>query len=215
MPKIHATVHVYPLSRLVHAPAGKWERLIADIEAGKEKAFAYYLPMREAVVLFCAKKGKDRAQIVKEMVLRARRMGGARGDKVAQDNEAAFSVFADVFHTRIKRYKQDLLREQGECEFEGVQLTGAPHFEVIDMEDRQRFVFLHPSNWSSEELRAYLELLAVIVEKRFGGTGRNLWCMDLRTGKEIKYKLSTRMRARCCDAARHYGRMITVMQGRP
>src|SRR5690349_7658750 len=104
-------VHIYPLSRLVHAPAAKWEQLLKSIEEGKSRAFGYYLPLREAVILFCAKGGNNREQIVNDMVARARQMGGSKGARVARDNEEAFRVFEKDFFPRVRQYKRDFLRD--------------------------------------------------------------------------------------------------------
>jgi hypothetical protein len=70
----HPAVHIYTLSRLVHSPAAGWEKQIAKIEAGQRKAYAYYLPMREAVVRFCSSDGRGSDAIVKEMRRRAEQM---------------------------------------------------------------------------------------------------------------------------------------------
>jgi hypothetical protein len=59
-------VHIYPLSRLVHAPASRWESLLKSIEEGRFQAFSHYLPLREAVVLFCNKAGRGQDQIVSD-----------------------------------------------------------------------------------------------------------------------------------------------------
>jgi len=48
-----------------------------------------------------------------------------------------------------------------------------------------------------DDLKAYLELLAVIIANRFGAPPKSLWCMDLRTGQDFKWRSSTRIRARC------------------
>lgn len=85
-------VHILPLSKLVHASPTKWEKLLRDIEEGKVRAFKYYLPLREAVVLFCRKRGQDKERIVTQMMARARGAGGKRGERVAHDNEAAFRI---------------------------------------------------------------------------------------------------------------------------
>jgi|SRR5690348_5282608 len=209
-------VHVYPLSRLVHAPASRWESLLKSIEEGKTRAFRYYLPLREAVVLFCSKGGKDRDQIVSGMVARARSAGGSRGAKVAKDNDDAFRVFESSFYPRIKAYKGDFLREsQTGHPFEGVTLVGSPHFEVLDQGGADRYVFLYPAGWERDEINAYLELLSIIVQKRFGKPPESLWCMNLRTGRDEKWKSSARVRKRCENAARLYARLINAMESEP
>lgn len=96
--------HIYTFSRLVHAYPGDWEQLLASMEEGKQFAFGYYLPMREAVVRFCDRRGHGREDIVRQMVARARVMGGARGRRIAQHNDDAFSAFADVFYPKIAKF---------------------------------------------------------------------------------------------------------------
>ena len=73
-------VHILPLSKLVHASPTKWEKLLREIEEGKVRAYKYYLPLREAITMFCRKGGHDRDRIVAQMVARARANGGKRGD---------------------------------------------------------------------------------------------------------------------------------------
>lgn len=209
-------VHIYPLSRLVHAPATRWEGLLKSIEEGKVRAFSYYLPLREAVVLFCAKNGKGRDPIVDDMVSRARQMGGARGARIAKDNEEAFQAFESSFYPRIRKYKRAFLRaSQLECSFEGLTITGAPHFEVVDEDGNDRFVFLHSANWTRDESNAYLELLSIIVQQCLRKPPASIWCMNLSTGKDEKWRSSSRVRSRCVNAARLYGRLISAMQSQP
>ena len=202
--------HIYTLSRLVHAPAGRWESLIASIEDGKSFAFSYYLPMREAVARLCASRNPDREGIVRQMVARARASGGIRGSKVAKDNLAAFQVFEDVFLPQVAKFRRSFLHEkQTRCDFEGLALRGAPHFEVVDREGRKRYVFLHSSDWPSDDLSAYLELLGILVEKRYGSDPKTLWIMDLKKRKELRWRPSVRIRKRCSNAAKLYRRVIS------
>lgn len=106
----HPTIHTYTLSRLVHAPAAGWEKLIDQIEAGRQKAYAYYLPMREAIVRFCGGGGKDFEEILADMKRRAEVMGGMRGPKVASDNGNAFVTFGE-FYPKIGKFKRNLLHD--------------------------------------------------------------------------------------------------------
>ena len=207
------TAHIYTFSRLVHAYPGNWEQLLASMEAGKQFAFSYYLPMREAVVLFCAKRGKDRDVIFQEMIARARNIGGVRGQKMARDNAHAFISFETVFYPKISRFRRNLLREQRTgCEFAGLTLEGGPHFEAADHQGRKRHVFLHAANWSRDDLAAYLELLGIIIEGYYGGDSSTLWVFDLRNGKEIKWQSSSRVRNRCSGAAKLYARLISAIE---
>lgn len=205
-------IHVYPLSRLVNAPAASWEKFINQIEEGKEKAFGYYLPMREAVVRFCARNAKGFDGILSEMIRRAQGMGGSRGQRIADDNESAFKTFVEEFYPKIGKYKRDLLRDvQDGVVYEGITVLGAPHFVVQDQDEKTRYVFLHAANWSPQQLKTYLQLLAMIVQKKYGGTADQLWCMDLRKGITVKFVGSARLSSHCSDAARHYARLAKIM----
>jgi hypothetical protein len=204
-------IHIYPLSRIVHAPAGDWESLLKSIESGKQVAFGYYLPMREASVKYCRAKGKGRQQIVQEMLARSIFIGGSRGSRLAKANESAFSVFEAAFYPRTKRFRRDLLRvpQQG-CKFEGLEVVGSPHMIVVDQDDRERFVHLHASDWPDEQLKAYLELLSIIVEQRYSRDPESIWCMNLRTGQDDRWRPRGRIRSKCGKAARLLARFLTA-----
>jgi hypothetical protein len=205
---VRPTIHIYPLSRLVNAPAGSWVRLMRQIEEGKRNAFSYYLPMREAVVQYCAKSGKDFDRILAQMTRRATEIPCSPNQDICADNDRAFRSFADDFYPRVAKFKRDLLRDtQTGIVFEGVTVLGAPHFVAQDEDGNTRYVFLYASNWSPDELKTYLQLLAIIVEKRFAGTAGDIWCMDLRRGKDIKFKASVRVLSRCSDAAKLYAQL--------
>jgi hypothetical protein len=208
----HPTIHIYTLSRLVHAPAAGWEKLIDQIEAGRQKAYAYYLPVREAVVRFCGGGGKDFEEILADMKRRAEVMGGMRGPKVASDNENAFVTFVEEFYPKISKFKRNLLHDtQSGVMLEGVALLGAPHFVAVDQKGETRYVFLYPAKWKPNELKSYLLLLATIVEERYGGMSGQIWCMDLRTGKTVKFKRTARLSSRCSAAAKHYARVAGLI----
>jgi hypothetical protein len=206
------TAHIYPLSRLVHAAPGAWQRQLAEIEEGSSFAFSYYLPMREAVVRFCATRGQDRDAIMQEMTARARENGGRRWANRLRDNTHAFNCFETEFFPRIGRFRRSYLRErQDGCEFEGLTLRGAPHLAVTDTDGRMRHVFLHAAKWSADDLAAYLELLGIIIDEDYGGDTSSLWVMDLRAGEDVRWRSSSRIRRRCSDTARLYVRLVNAM----
>ena len=206
-------VHIYPLSRLVHAAAAEWENELRAIEEGKKYAFGYYLPLREAVVTYCRNDGKRRDQIVKQMTALALSMGGIRGAEAANANDNAFRVFETSFFPRITRFHESFLHTdfKAGCPFEGVTLLGLPHLRVTDDKGGSRYVHLHAAQWEPEDLKAYLELLSVIVENRFKKHADAIWCMDLKSGRDFKWQSRPRMRTKCVKAARLYARLIKAM----
>lgn len=207
------TVRVYPLSRLVHAMAGSWRNLLAEIEEGKVYASRYYMPVREAAVRLCASRNRerDRERIAAQMVAQARAAGGLHNAQMVRANETAYEVFANRFLPQIEGYRRSFLNQKRKgCEFAGLMIEGAPHFEV-DRNGRNRHVFLYTSDWRRNDLLAYLELLGVIVEAHYGGDSASLWVMNLRNGKEVKWHSSARIRKRCQDAARLYEQFLSAM----
>jgi hypothetical protein len=202
-------VHIYTLSQLVHAPAGSWERKIEEIEKGRVRAYAYYQPMREAVMSYCASRGKERDRIVTRMLAEARDRPRTRGQHPERDNLTAFEMFEARCYPKIAKFVRSLLREpQPGVHFEGVTLRGMPHFEVTNMQGETLYVFLQASDWREDQVKSYLELLAVIIERVFGKCASNVWHMNLRTGKVAKHRSSKRVRRRCAEAARHYERVF-------
>lgn len=208
------SVHIYPLSRLVHASAGSWESQLRSIEEGKLHAYRYYLPLREAVVSYCKSHGKRLDHILHQLQLSASGVPASRGANPVKDNRAAFDMFVSEFYPRIAHFEKSFLREDAGlgCQFEGVRLGGLPHFSAKDSAGEMRYVYLHASKWDEDDLKAYLELLSIIVADKFDVPATGIWCMDLRTGKDYKWKSSTRMRVRCVNAARLYARLIEAMQ---
>jgi hypothetical protein len=204
--------HIYPLSRLVHAGPRAWQRLLTEIEEGSSYASRYYLPMREAVVRYFASRNRDANGIAREMRTQIRNSGGARWANRLRDNVRAFESFQTNFVPRIARFRRSFLHQRKDgCQFEGLDLNGGPHVEVVDSEGRSRHVFLHAAKWSAQDLAAYLELLGVIIEADYGGDPASLWVMDLREGEDISWRPSSRMRRRCKDTARLYFRFVKAM----
>jgi hypothetical protein len=191
-------------------------RLLQSIEEGKSKAFRYYLPMREAVVLLCERQSKGRDAIISRMISQCRTLSASRGAAIAKNNEKAFYLFETAFYPKIRKYVRQFLREpQTGCKFGGVTLIGAPHLQVIDTTGASRYIVLLPGTWEPDDLKAYLELLSIVVEQCFGPETGTLWPLDLKKGVDIKWRSSTRMRQRCENAAKLYNRLMTAFRGQP
>lgn len=207
---VEPAVHIYTLSHLVNARVGSWERKIREIEEGRRRAYSYYQPMREAIVAYCASGGNRREQIVSSMLLDARQRPHGRGQNPERDNLAAFETFETACYPKIGQFVRDLLRRPNGtgAHFEGVRLSGGPHLQVKDRNGEDRYIFLRASIWSEDDLRAYLELLGVIVEETFGDVPESVWHMDLRAGLVAKHRGSKKIRRNCSDAARHYARVF-------
>lgn len=205
------SIHIYPFSRLVGAPATKWERLMEQLEEKERIVYLYYQPAREAIIRLTERAGADRERIYLEMSERAARAVHSPSQNPVRDNQRCFERFEEVFLPKIKQFKASLLRvPQSEGTFfSGVILKGMPHMIILDKRGRERYVYLYPSNWKDHELDSYMELLTVIIESEFGADAADLWCMGLKTGTVIpRPRSKSRTRQACHDAARHFKRMI-------
>jgi len=54
--------------------------------------------------------------------------------------------------------------------------------------------------------------LGIVIEDAYGGDSSSLWVFNLRTGKEIKWRSSSRVRNRCEGAAKLYARLVKAME---
>lgn len=207
--RLTTKLHLYPLSRLVFARPGQWERILHDIEDDKNRAYGYYQPMREAVIRLCRSGLDRRERVLARLNSDAGNIPTGRNQNPTRDNLLAFEVFERSFYPRIGEFQRSLLREnrEGGVVFEGIQLTGLPHFVATDKHNATRYIFLYASQWRPEVLNAYLQLLAEVVRIKYDGDPKSIWCMNLRTGRTEPWKSRIRVRNSCIDAIRLYCRL--------
>jgi hypothetical protein len=72
-------------------------------------------------------------------------------------------------------------------------------------------VYLQPSaGWQERETEAFCELLTVTVESRYGGTARDVWFLDLREGKRVRWNASKKSVRKKCEKAAEF---LVTLQG--
>ena len=204
-------IHIYPFSKLIGAPAAKWEKLISELEEKEKIVYLYYQPVREAIVKFTAGVGAKRDEIYEEMSRRAVDVVHSSQQDPVRDNQRCFAAFESNFFPKIRSFEQSLLKvpQVEGTFFSGIILKGLPHMIVVDSKGKRRFVYLYPSSWKDHELDAYMELLTIIVESEFGADACDLWCMGLKTGAAIlRPKSKARTRQSCKEAAKLFKRMV-------
>ena len=205
------SVHIYPLSRLVHASPSVWLSQLRAIEENKLFANRYYSPLRDGVVSYCRNGGRRRDHILSHIRAQASLVTAPRGNP-ERDNVAAFQVFVDAFYPKLQGFGKSYLHEDSTgWPFQGVDLLGAPHFTATDSNGRGRYVYLHASKWDDDDLKAYLELLSIIIEGKFHSAPETLWCMDLRNGRDLRWHSSSRVRSKCANATNLYARLVKTL----
>jgi hypothetical protein len=194
--------HIHQLSRLVFAQVTDWDRILHELEARRKQMFWSYKPLRSgALNLLKAEDDSDVQEIYNCVTKLAEKAGGAR---CASANVKALQVFENTFAPTIVSPKDNFMEFSAPgVDFAGAELVGGPHFSVLGKEMQTKFVYLHPSNWKAEQTEAFCELLTVVLEKKFEAPARDLWFLDLRTGKRLHWtKSKPRVRRKCEQAAR-------------
>jgi hypothetical protein len=200
-------VHVHQLSRLAFAQVTNWDRILAELEAGRNQMFWSYKPLRAgAFRLLGAKESPQIQEIYQGVAALAQRSGGP---KCATANVKALQVFENRFVSIIQAPKDNYMELVGPgVDFAGAELIGGLHFSVLDKGAGKRFVYLHPSRWKEEQTEAFCELLTVILEKKFKAGARDLWFLDLRKGVRLPWpKSKVRVRRKCEQAAKLLARL--------
>lgn len=204
------SVHIYLLSKLVPASPTVWQSQLKMLEAERRHRVAYYNPFRDAAIKHCMANGGSHAQLVRDVEINASRISAPKGADPVRSNLEAFKTFVDVFYPRIGRFGKRLTARHANT---GVPLgplllNGNAHFSAIDLKDNKRFVHLHASTRTEKELRAYLELLSIVLFGRYGASPESIWCMDCQKGVEIKWKSSPKLRRECESAANLYSTLV-------
>jgi hypothetical protein len=194
--------HIYQLSRLAFAQVTDWDRILADLEAGRNQMFWSYKPVRMGAFRLLTAAGSAEVQkIYTNVSALAEKAGGARCQTA---NLNALKIFESEFLSSIASPQDNYMESAVPgVDFADIELVGGPHFRVLDKGARNKFVYLHPSNWKDEQTEAFCELLTVILEKRFHAAADALWFLDLRRGKRVPWpKSKSRVRRKCEQAAR-------------
>jgi hypothetical protein len=195
-------VHIYLLSRLVFADVTDWQKIMKQLREGRKSMFWSYKPLREGAFQMASDKNADNNAIYTSVAQLAERAGG---DRCRKANLAALAKFENVFLSHIEKVKSNFMGgDEQPVDFGEVQLIGGPHFSVTDAGGKEKWLYLHPSKWTDEEVTAFCELLTVIGEKRYKSNARDIWFLDLRTGERVPWTSSKKLVRRKCEKAAEF-----------
>jgi hypothetical protein len=195
-------IHIYLLSRLVFADVTDWQKIMKQLRDGRKNMYWSYKPLREGAFQLASKNGPAVNEIYNSVGALAEKSGG---DRCRKANLAALDKFEHVFLPQIANAKSNLM-QGGEqpVDFGEVQLIGGPHFTVTDRGGREKWVYLHPSKWTDEEVIAFCELLTVVSERRFKASARDIWFLDLRSGERVSWTSPKKLVRRKCERAAEF-----------
>lgn len=181
-------MNIHAVSKLVRRPPSLWMSTLRNMERGRDFMRSHYAPLREAIVAELQRPGTG-----EELLHTAwEQMPGPpipSQTSVHNRSVAAFHAFLDFFRPAIGRLVESYVSEDYQpepVEFCGHQLEGRFHLAVETPRGETKYVYLHASEWSSEQIEAFLELLVVIAEKRHGADRSAVWFFDLPTGEIVK-----------------------------
>lgn len=155
--------------------------------------------MRQGAIQLTGRRGQDNGAIYASVGNLALQSGGERC-KAA--NIRALEAFETAFLPDISGTAKNLMQaRERPVDFGVVELIGGPHFTAVDRSSKERYVYLHPSQWKDLEVKAFCELLTVVVEKRFAAKDRDVWFLDLRGRRRIRWASKRLIRRKCRQAA--------------
>jgi len=195
-------VHLYLLSQLAYADVTDWLNIIKQLKAGRKSMFWSYKPLRQGAFEMASKKPADPKGIYSSVASLALAAGGTKCQKA---NLQALKVFETNFLPQLASVETNFMNSHEEgIDFGAVRLIGGPHFSVKDKNDQLKFIYLHPSRWTEEQINAFCELLAVVAEKRFKSEAKHVWFLDLRNGKRIPWPSSKKLVRKKCERAAEF-----------
>ena len=175
-----------------------------ELKQGRKSMFWSYKPLRNGAFEMVTKgAAQDHKGIYGSVATLALKAGGASCQKANLDG---LKKFENLFLPQLPSAKSNFMDgNEQPVDFGPVQLVGGPHFSASDKNGKQAFVYLHPSaSWSEEETEAFCELLTVTVESRHGGSARDVWFLDLRSGKRVPWNNSKKLVRRKCQRAAEF-----------
>jgi hypothetical protein len=195
-------IHIYVLSKLTFADVTDWRKIMKGLRGGRKGMFWSYKPLREGAYRMAAEKNHDATAIYTDVANLAQRAGG---DRCRKANVAALKTFEARFLPRIESAESNFMATaEYPVDFGEVQLIGGPHFSVRDADGEKRYIYLHPSHWGEPEVSAFCELLTVVVEERWRATAKDVWFLDLRSGRRVAWNSPKKLVRRKCKQAAEF-----------
>jgi hypothetical protein len=207
-------IHIYPLSRLVYANAGGYQRLLQELREGKQFAGSYYAPFRHlAPAVFSADPEAETLALIRNESETRRT---PRWPRIAEDNQRAYLSFRQLAQEKISELIgiPERTSRTPPAIKEGVEILGNPHMIARDKRGRIRYVSLQTSAWDANETKAYQQLLILIVAARYDAGPESIMWLDLGPGRrEIPIRASSRAQQRCTDALKLYSLLTAGWDG--
>lgn len=186
-------MNIYAVSKLVRRPPSLWMSTLRSMERGREIMRAQYTPLKQAIVEDLEKPGTGTEQLRTRLFSEEPTTPAAAS--VRERSLAAFAVFQERFRPRIARLLENYTSpdyQPAPVEFHGHLLEGRFHMAIETPRGETKYVYLHASEWSSEVIEPFLELLAVIAEKRHGADRSAVWFFHLGKGQILTPKKAFR-----------------------
>lgn len=173
-------MHIYPISRLYRKQATSWNRMIDDLEKGREIMLSQYIHLRRAAVAELVKPGSGKAILEQGLAGRATTPSQLA---IRRKSLAALKVFRSKFVPLLGELRDNFLDDSyrpGPAKFGKYSIEGRFHFSVELDDGTNKFVYLHTSDWDKDETVSFIELLTVIGEDRHDCGREDVWFIDLQ-----------------------------------
>lgn len=209
-----SAVSAFQVAQLAYADVVTFKRVLAANERDLGYRVNAYRPARRAIRHFHLTQDFEAlCKTIADLRLNEReRDGHARAH--ARNNAEVLERYAESFTRPFRpllRYVPGPFATL-KTSFDGMEISGKPHFSVKPPGGHERFVYLLlAKEWTPERKSLFVGLLSEIVSESLGVDPRHVEGWDCRTGRKIiRSGLGQRQRARVEALAAHLRAMRVV-----
>ena len=177
-------IHINELSVLFSSSDPlTWLNQLRRLQESKSYSPKPYMPLRLAICAELAKSGTGQAVLKKE--LSKNTCNNAK--TITAKSLIAFSNFLRWYPKNIASLQRSFVGPNAgdrPIRFYEYDLAGNFHVQAIDTQGHLVYIYFHCSDWPKAQEQAFIELLGVIANARYQARSKDVWFIDLQTGKK-------------------------------
>lgn len=183
-------MHIYVVSTIFRQKAPMWERLLRRMEERRDYMFYGYKPLREALVAEMDEDGAG-SEVLNNAF--AGPVKSKQDTTIRTKSRSALKVSQQRFRPQLGNLLDSFVEngsQEERVKWEGHWLTGGFHFSADGPRGEPVYIYAYCSEWPGSQQDGFLELLTICAEKRYYADRKQVWFLDLTSGKTIHPKMS-------------------------
>lgn len=172
-------MHISVVSELYKVTPAKWLDHINALDQAKTVMVSLYAPLRQAILAELSEGGTGKQTLERYL---STRKSTALLKSVGKRSRTAFDRFLLDVRPEITALDENLLsvRDQSPSVYwESFELSGRFHFSYYDADKVLNYAYVNAADWAAPKKEAYLELLAIIAERRYSAKRQQVVLIDL------------------------------------